>query len=519
MNNNTQRMMLSASPTPATGKGTSGRPSSAIRRGRVGIVALSMSLLAALPAWSTAATTYTLTLNASSQGAITGAASGINYPAGTQLTLKASPYGSYGVKTWTGDAAACGSSDTCTLTMNDKKTVGLEFKSAPVGFGAGVTGGADGDVVTVTTPDELKRALCDNVVDGVCKDATPRVIQLKSVIDFSGLEGTRTDLGCTYSNNSCAVNGKMERILSVANYCDGKPTYNITYDAAGKTPLLIGSNKTLIGVGKNAGIKGKGVIMRGGVSNVIVRNLSITDINESVIWAGDAISIDNASRIWIDHNYISRIGRQMIVTGWGIAANVTISNNFLDGTTEAGHYCDNRHYWMMLLVAENQSITLIGNRIYNSAGRSPEIGKQSSATNGGIVHLVNNLFDSNYYMGIRGHNDAIAFVEGNYFVPGNRYFLPIFLYGDTPDKNKMFATLDANIGAQQSTCRSVLGRDCVSNFATANTDKFIVNPDVMSDIKASESVKKALGSVAPVSYSQVKSMVENDVGPQNNPDL
>ncbi|UMB75426.1 hypothetical protein FXN80_15060 [Dickeya fangzhongdai] len=67
----------------------------------------------------------------------------------------------------------------------------------------------------------------------------------------------------------------MERILSVANDCDGKPTYNITYDAAGKTPLLIGK------------------------------------------------------------------------------------------------------------------------RIYNSAGHSSEIGKQSSATNGDIAHLVNNLFDSN----------------------------------------------------------------------------------------------------------------------------
>lgn len=504
---------------PVNGKGTSDCQHPASWRRLVGSMALSIFLLAASPALSLAATSsYALTITASTQGTITGAVSGASYASGTRLTLKASPYGSYSVKAWTGDAASCGSNATCTLTMNGKKNVGVSFKSTPVGFGDGVTGGAGGEVITVATADELKRALCNNESGGICKDTTPRVIQLKSVIDFRGLEGNQTSLGCTISHNDCAVNGKYERILAVANYCDGHQTYNVTYDAAGKTPLLIGSNKTVIGIGKNAGIKGKGVAIRHGVSNVIVRNLSITDINESVIWAGDAVTIDNASRVWIDHNYIARIGRQMIVTGWGTAANVTISNNFLDGTTEAGHYCDNRHYWMMLLVAENQSITLIGNRIYNSSGRSPEIGKQNTAKSGGIVHLVNNLFDSNYNMGIRGDDNAIAFVEGNYFTPTNLYFLPVMLYGSNPLNNKVFATLDATVGAQQSQCRSVLGRDCVSNYATNSTDKFIVNPNVMNDIKAASVMKKALGSVTPFSYSQVKSVVGNNVGPQNNLD-
>lgn len=504
---------------PVNGKGTSDCQHPASRRRLVGSMALSMFLLAGSPTLSLAATSsYVLTITASTQGAITGAVSGASYASGTRLTLKASPYGSYSVKTWTGDAASCGSNPTCTLTMNGKKNVGVSFKSVPVGFGAGVTGGNGGEVITVATMDELKRALCNNESGGTCKDTTPRVIQLKSVIDFRGQDGNESSLGCTISHNDCAVNGKPERILAVANYCDGHQTYNVTYDAAGKKPLLIGSNKTLIGIGKNAGIKGKGVAIRNGASNVIVRNLSITDINESVVWGGDAVSIDNASRVWIDHNYIARIGRQMIVTGWGTAANVTISNNFLDGTTEVGHYCDKRHYWMMLLLGENQSVTLTGNRVYNSSGRSPEIGKQDIAKSGGIVHLVNNLFDSNYNMGLRGDDNTIAFVEGNYFTSTNLPFLPIMLYGSNPLNNKVFATLDATVGAQQSKCRSVLGRDCVSNYATNNTDKFIVNPKVMNDINASSAMKKGLGSVTPFSYSQVKSTVGNNVGPQNNLD-
>jgi len=57
------------------------------------------------------------------------------------------------------------------------------------------------------------------------------------------------------------------------------------------------------------GINGKGLMITGDVSNILVRNLSIADINEGVIRGGEAITIDNASEIWLDHNYIARIAR------------------------------------------------------------------------------------------------------------------------------------------------------------------------------------------------------------------
>ncbi|WJM84141.1 hypothetical protein QUF31_13305 [Dickeya chrysanthemi] len=501
MNNNIQHDSLSANSASIT------------RRRHRGMAALSVFLLATLPALSMAATTYGLTFTSSDKGTITGAASGTSYAAGTQLTLKASPYGSYGVKAWTGDAASCGNSDTCTLIMDGDKTVGLEFKSAPVGFGAGVTGGEGGEVVTVSTPDELKRALCDNVVNNACTDKTPRIIQLASTIDFRGLEGMKTSEGCTYSYNSCEVNGKPERILKFADYCAGRPTYSITHDAAGGSPMLVGSNKTLVGIGKEAGIKGKGLIMGGGVSNIIIRNLSITDINEGIVFAGDAITIDNASRIWIDHNYISRIGRQMIVAGWGTAAGVTISNNFFDGTTEVGHYCDNRHYWVMLLIGENESITLIGNRILNSSGRSPEVGKQAGAAGVGVVHIVNNLFESNFYMGVSNSDDTITFVEGNYWKPSDLYFFPMFQSAS----NKIFSTVDTTANAARDTCLAGIGRDCVTNFAK-NTSDFIINDQVMPLVKQSVEMQKAIGGVTPFPYAKVAEIVGASAGPQENPD-
>jgi pectin lyase len=455
-----------------------------------------------------------LTIDAPTHGTISGASTGASLAAGTVVALTAGTDGSYGVKNWTGDAASCGASPTCRITMSGNRKVGVQFRTVPVGFGAGTTGGQGGAVVPVSTPAQLQAALCDTVVGGVCKDTTPRIIQLSSVIDFRGTEGSATSQGCVYSDKSCSVNGKQEQILAVASYCSGKSTYDITYDAAGKAPLRVGSNKTLIGIGAGAGIKGKGLMLAGGVSNIVIRNLSITDINDGVIWAGDAITIDNASKVWIDHDTIARIGRQMIVTGWGTAANVTISNNFLDGTTDYGHYCDGRHYWMMLLVAENQSITLIGNKIYNSSGRSPELGKLSTASSGGTVHVVNNLYDQNYYMGVRPSDDVLSFVEGNYFTDRSLYFFPIM---STASSNLVYAPLDTTVAAANVDCRANLGRDCASNYTTS-TANFSFNAAVMPAIKASPALATGIGSVKPFDYATVTARLNGYVGPQADPD-
>lgn len=367
------------------------------------------------------------------------------------------------------------------------------------GFGAGVTGGAGGEVVTVTTPAQLTAAVADN---------NARIIRVSGIIDYRTTEGTTTEPGCTYSDNYCSYNGKQEKILDFSSYCSGRTLYNITYDTAGKTPLDIGSNKTLIGVGANSGIKGKGIRMSGGVSNIIVRNLSITDINDGTIWAGDALTIDNASNIWIDHNYIARIGRQFIVTGWGTAQNVTISGNYLDGTTDYGHYCNQRHYWTALLVAENQSITMVGNRFSMTSGRAPKFGKQDTANSAGILHMVNNYYDQNYYLGLASDYAGAVLMEGNYFEQSDEFFVPI---SSDSSGTPLYAPLDLTISSTTSTCQSVLGRDCVSNYDTNAPSNFVINASAMSAIQSNSTWLNAVKSVTPLSYSEVKAQ---SFGPQ-----
>lgn len=369
----------------------------------------------------------------------------------------------------------------------------------PIGFGANVTGGAGGEVVTVSTPEQLRTAITGN---------TPRIIHVSGSIDFRRTEGFTTGLGCTNSENYCSLNGKQEKILDRMDYCVGHSKYNITYDSAGVQPLLVGSNKTIIGVGANSGIKGKGFRMVNGVSNIIIRNLSITDINDGIVWGGDGITIDNASRIWVDHNYFARIARQFIVTGWGTAQQVTISGNYLDGTTDYGHYCNRRHYWMMLFLAERQSITLAGNRIHMGSGRSPKVGANTNAQ-GGVVHMINNYLDQNYGSGADNMQQTTLLMEGNYFEKGTR-FEPI---ARSATSNPLFAPTSANIGYANNYCSSILGRSCVSNVDLNNSGNFVVNSSAMSNINANSNWRNVIRSVRPKSASEVRSQ---RFGPQSD---
>jgi len=60
--------------------------------------------------------------------------------------------------------------------------------------------------------------------------------------------------------------------------------------------LLVGSNKSLIGTGAGANILNSGITIAN-ASNVIVRNLGIRFILDN-----DGITIQNSTRVWIDHN-------------------------------------------------------------------------------------------------------------------------------------------------------------------------------------------------------------------------
>lgn len=224
-------------------------------------------------------------------------------------------------------------------------------KGAAEGFASGVTGGGSLAPVFPKTPAELISYL---------GDANPRVIHLDRTIDFTGTEGTATATGCAPWGTS---NPKCQLAINANGWCDNyqklAPKVPVTYDKAGVSGIRVTSNKTLVGVGGKGVIKGKGLRMANGVSNIIVQNVHITNLNPRYVWGGDAITLDGTDMIWIDHVTTSLIGRQHIVLGNGPSGRVTISNSKIDGTSRWSASCDGYHYWALYFTGSSDVSLLV----------------------------------------------------------------------------------------------------------------------------------------------------------------
>ncbi|KAG2511715.1 hypothetical protein JM16_008152 [Phytophthora kernoviae] len=283
---------------------------------------------------------------------------------------------------------------------------------APTGFAAGTTGGGDIDPVYPTTTDELATYLSDD---------QPRVIVLKQNFSFIGTEGSTTEQGCRSKGSLDCIaknNGyePQDTITTSFSTCDGT-SLDVTYDKAAKTPMIVASDKTLVGEGTNGVLDGRGIEITG--SNVIVQNIHITNLNPHLVWGGDAISLngDDANPptgVWIDHVKVSSVGRQMVVVNFCGAQGITISNSDFDGNTKYSSSCDGRHYWAFLIVGKKTTMSLVNNYIHMTSGRSPKIG---GGTAGDIVviHAANNYFDdcSGHAFDVGASGYVLA--EGNYF--------------------------------------------------------------------------------------------------------
>ncbi|MBB3062416.1 RICIN domain-containing protein [Microbulbifer rhizosphaerae] len=315
----------------------------------------------------------------------------------------------------------CGESPDSGTTPESGTTT--DIGPAIVGFGAGTTGGGVGaQVEEVRTPDELRKALCGTIEGGYCKDGTPRIIKVLGTIDFTS-DPKKTEqwgeVDACHATRICSAPYKTETTLlmhSSFKHCDGKTIFTAKYDKAGLNPLLVGSNKTLIGVGNDAGIKGKGLILDN-VENVIIRNLSFTDINQGLVFGGDAIRLNTSKRVVIDHNYFARIGRQMISSGHtsGVSVDeVTISWNRFDGNNVYSPNCNGKHYWNLLLQGDG-NVTFANNWLHDFDGRAPKMVGNT------FYHAYNNYFENSpghaFDVGLTGDNRPISYalLEGNYF--------------------------------------------------------------------------------------------------------
>ena len=134
-------------------------------------------------------------------------------------------------------------------------------------------------------------------------DDEARVIILEGTFDFTGTEGTTTSTGCAPWGTASACQVAINQNNWCTNYEPDAPSVSVSYDNAGILGITVNSNKSLVGK-SGAKIVGKGIRMVS-VSNVIIQNVEITDINPKYVWGGDAITLDDTDLIWIDHVTVS----------------------------------------------------------------------------------------------------------------------------------------------------------------------------------------------------------------------
>jgi pectin lyase len=70
----------------------------------------------------------------------------------------------------------------------------------------------------------------------------------------------------------------------------------VTLDAAGVEGINVASDKTLLGLDVNTVLNGKGLRFVG-VSNIIIQNIEITNLNPQYVWGGDAFVFSDTDLI------------------------------------------------------------------------------------------------------------------------------------------------------------------------------------------------------------------------------
>ncbi|PNH44075.1 hypothetical protein VD0004_g3538 [Verticillium dahliae] len=353
------------------------------------------------------------------------------------------------------------------------------------GFATGVTGGGSAKAVTPTSASELAKLLADDV---------PRTIVINKTWDFTGSKATGS--GCDRKSCSAKNGGQLYLGTLSCGGSDNVAVSSIKYDKAGLEPLIVGSNKSIIGSGAGV-LNGKGLQIKKNAKNVIIQGFEIRNLNPGIVWGGDAIDLKGGNDgVWIDHMKISLVGRMFIVTHYD-GSRVTVSNSEFDGQTTTSASCNGDHYWTMMFYGKGDRVTLDRNYYHNVSGRAPKLGQDGTT---GTFQATNN-----YFKNMQGHafdiySGATALIEGNVFETVKNPFT------SSSNKGTVYNVPDS---AAASACSSALGRACEVNKASGSGALLsLKTTSALSTLAKSKSFL-----VKPVAASQVSSIISSSVGP------
>jgi pectate lyase len=211
------------------------------------------------------------------------------------------------------------------------------------------------------------------------------------------------------------------------------------------TEITVASNKTIYGIGSSSGLTGCGLKIKS-VNNVIVRNMVINKVPASV-GNGDAIHIEKATHVWIDHNDLS--------------SDTSHGTDFYDGLIDITHAGDfitvswnkeHDHIKCNLLGHSDSNasedtghlrVTYHHNWFNNCDQRGPRV------RFGNPVHVYNNYYNNSGTYGVATTCNAGVYVERNYFE--NTPNTVVTSTGSSPAGNvKLLNNFLVNSGAPQT---------------------------------------------------------------------
>ncbi|HEY7638999.1 MAG TPA: hypothetical protein VH814_04680 [Steroidobacteraceae bacterium] len=330
--------------------------------------------------------------------------------------------------------------------------------------GSGVTGGSaavDAQVYVVTNRAELIAALNNGVSSSTSPSNPsnePKIIYVQGTID-ANVDDANQPLACTdYYRNGFTI----EQFLA-------------TYDPAvwGRVPpagavetarvasqqaqqarvrIRIGSNTTIVGLGRDATIRGAWFDIRGtaGVANsrtnIIVRNLTFRDAFDCfAAWAPtdgalgswnsqyDAISLRDSNNVWIDHNTFEDrdTADETLPLYFGVIFQVHDGlvdiTNASDLVTVSWNRFRNHDKTMLIGSSDTASADRGKLRVTLHHNLFERIGQRAPRVRFGQVHLYDNLYDlratPNYVYSWGVGIESAIFAEENLFIAERSFTL------------------------------------------------------------------------------------------------
>jgi pectate lyase len=234
------------------------------------------------------------------------------------------------------------------------------------------------------------------------EDAVPRVVQVPAGATLDCRTANRPQPACQLDCGSGDPGKVYWRVPVPGQTCADLGGGTLVTRTRNDFRIHVRSNKTLVGAGAGAVLQGVSFDLSG-ESNVIVRNVTISEVNPSLVEAGDGLTINDAHHVWIDHSRFSMISDGYFDIQRSRA--VTVSWSHLDGRNP--FVCGGQHHYVSLVDASQ--VTYHHDFFDHTSGRNPKV------TGASLVHLFNDYYLDVTYFCLSAATGSSALVEDNVF--------------------------------------------------------------------------------------------------------